>query len=210
MGTHAVIPQLPSLPTAPGVSGSGQGILPNTLPGATGPSTGVSTGLSTVNADHTVAGDFTATYGQGTGTALINTLAGLGTSTSNAVQATNQSILDAAGRQQANLQATNAAHGLSTDSSASALSLGDFNSQVTQQIASTDANMELQEENTLIQSLFKEGQAHGGDSSFMGSLGNFFEGGGLDLLGAAGSVADALPGTGGTGLGNILDVVSGL
>src|SRR5258708_5227541 len=147
-------PTLPNLPTVPG-AGQGIGVAgssPSLVPGAPPTATGISAGLSTYNGDHTVAGDFTATYGQGTGTALINTLAGLGTATDKAVSATNEQILQSAGRQQANLQATNAAHGLSTDSSASALSLGDFNSQVTQTLATTDSQMELQEENTLIDS----------------------------------------------------------
>jgi hypothetical protein len=107
---------------------------------------------------------------------LANTLAGLGTSTSNAVSATNSEIEANAARSQANMTASQAAHGVSSDSSTAALATGDFNSQVNQTIASTDAQMQLNEQNTLIQSLFQEGQAHGGDTSWMQTLGSVLSG----------------------------------
>jgi hypothetical protein len=164
--------------------------------------------ISTANTDNSFAGDFTQTYGQGTGQVLANTLAGLGTSTSNAVSATNAEIEAAAGRQYANMQATQAAHGVSSDSSSAALAAGDFNSQVNQTIASTDANMQLAEENTLINSLFKEGTAHGGDSSFMGSLGNVFGSGIIGSVGSAVSqgISAISPGTN----TSLLDSLGGL
>ena len=125
--------------------------------GLTVPATGIGSGLSTVGGDDTVLGDFQATYGQGTGTALEGVLAGLGTATSGAVTATNQGIIDSAQKQYANLQATQAAQGVSADSSTAALAAGDFNAQVNQGIASTDAGIELSEENALINSLQNEG-----------------------------------------------------
>ena len=231
MGATPTIPSLPATPAKPiGTwnnvipGGSGLSSTPSTVPGAavvpgnTSQGTGVGTinpsgvsissGLSTADGSHTLVGDFKDTYGAGTGTALADTLAGLGTATDKAVTATNQSILDAAGRQQANLQANQAAHGVSTDSSASALALGDFTSQVSQEIATTDSNMELTEENILIDALQKEGTQHGGDSSFMSSLGDFFSGGGLGAVGAVAGAVDSLPGTGGGALGSTLDFLS--
>jgi hypothetical protein len=236
MGATQTLPQLPvakptAVPNIPGIPPVGSGAIPTAIPGApaaatpsstgqgTGvgtiavPTTGISSGLSTVNGSNTFAGDFTATYGQGTGTALADTLAGLGTATDAAVTSTNQSILNSAGIQEANLKAGNAAAGLSADSSSSALSLGDFSSQVSQEIATTDSQMELSEENTLIQSLFQEGGAHGSDSSFMSSLGDFLQGGGL---GAVGNVAGAVQANEGSGplnsgaAGTAIDLLAGL
>ena len=236
MGATQTLPQLPvakptAVPNIPGIPPVGTGAIPTAIPGApaasipsstgqgTGvgtlaaPTTGISSGLSTVDGSNTLVGDFKDTYGAGTGTALADTLAGLGTATDKAVTATNQSILNAAGIQEANLKAGNAAAGLSADSSSSALSLGDFSSQVNQEIATTDSQMELSEENTLIQSLFQEGGAHGGDSSFMSSLGDFLQGGGL---GAVGDVAGTVQANEGSGplnsgfAGTAIDLLAGL
>jgi sulfur carrier protein ThiS len=225
MATAPVIPTLPTLPPV-----SPPNVLPGTntpVPSSTGqgtgvgtiaaPATGISSGLGstltqsqpTTNSN-SLLGDFQATYGQGTGTALADTLAGLGTATDAAVTSTNQSILNAAGIQQANLEAGDAAAGLSADSSASALALGDFDSQVSQNIASTDSQMELSEENELINALQSEGTAHGPSGSVMGSISDFLTGGGLGVVGDAAGALDQLPGTGGTGLGSTLDILSGL
>jgi len=187
---------LPTLPSVPAPSSTGQGTGIGTVQ-LSNPNTSIGSGLSTKDGSHTLVGDFKDSFGAGTGTALADTIAGLGTSTDKAVQATNQSILNAAGIQQANIIGANAAAGLSKDSSSSALALGDFNSQVNQQIATTDAQMELSEENLLIQSLFEEGGAHGSDSSFMKSLGNFFQGGGLNIIGDVAHAVGSLPGIGG-------------
>lgn len=171
-------------------SGTNTGTLPT---GIAVPGQGISTGLSTANGSNTLAGDFSDTYGKGTGLALEGVLANLGTSTDNAVQATNQGILNSAGLQLSNLEATEAAHGVSADSSSASLAKGDFDSQVESTIATTDAGMELNEENTLISSLQNEGSAHGADSSFWDSLG--------DIGGVIGDVAGAavgLPGIGTT------------
>lgn len=177
---------LPTLSPGQGIGASTLPISP-AAPASTGigvPTTGISAGLNTADGSNTLTGDFKDTYGSGTGKALAGVLGGLGTATDAAVTSTNQGILDAAGRQVSNLQATNAAHGVSADSSSAALGLGDFNSQVSQTIASTDSQMELQEENTLISSLQGEGAAHGADSSFWDSLG--------DVFGVVGDVADTI------------------
>jgi hypothetical protein len=180
MATAPTLPN-PTLPTTPnpGASGTGSGV------GIVqAPTTSLSNPISTYNGNNTVAGDFTASYGQGTGQTLINTLSTLGTGTNQAVQATNQGILNSAGIQKANVYASDAAAGLSKDSSAVALGIGDFDAQVNSTIASTDAQMELSQEDLLINSLFQEGANHGGDSSFMGSLGSVLGGAG----GAIGSI----------------------
>lgn len=231
MGSVAAVPNIPTLPQVkstalPGAANTEAGaaalpVIPgaSTVPSSTGQGTGVGTlpattassplnltqSQNTTNSD-SLLGDFQQTYGRGTGTALATTLSNLGTSTDAAVTATNQSILNAAGIQQANLEAGDAAAGLSKDSSSSALALGDFNSQVSQQIATTDSNMELSEENTLIQSLFQEGGAHGTDSSTLGSIGDFLQGGGLSAIsGVAGGVSSEFGVSG--GLGSALDVI---
>ncbi len=168
--------------TPPGAAPTWGGL--STTPGAGVTSIGGAP-ISTANTNNSFAGDFTQTYGQGVGTVLANTLAGLGTSASNAVSATNAEIEANAARAQANMTASQAAHGVSSDSSTAALATGDFNSQVNQNIASTDAQMQLNEQNTLIQSLFQEGQAHGGDTSWMQTLGAVLSGIGSGNIGAA-------------------------
>lgn len=180
-GTATPILNLPKLP-----AGSNAAQPFGTLPVAPA-NTGISSGLSTKDGSHTLVGDFKDTYGAGVGTVLADTLAGLGTSTDKAVTSTNQSILDAAGRQEANLRAGNAAHGISTDSSASALSLGDFAAQTEQTIASTDASIELSQEDLLINSLFKEGTAHGGDVSGWDTFMNIVKGVGSTVGDIAGA-----------------------
>lgn len=138
--------------------------------------TGISTGLSTDYGDYTLAGDFAQTYGKGTGTALEGVLANLGTSTDNAVSATNNATLEAAQKQAANITSGQAAAGISQDSSAAALAQGDFASTVNSQLSSQDAQMELGEENTLISALQTEGGAHGTDSSGWDTFSNILTG----------------------------------
>lgn len=162
------------------------------------------TGLSTQGGDYTLVGDFQDTYGKGTGTALASTLANLGTSTDQAIQTTNAAVLQAAGKQYADIQANEAAHGVSSDSSTAALAAGDFASTVNTQLQATDARMALSEEDTLIQSLFQEGTKHGHDSSWTDSLGDIFSG----ISSAAGAISQGF-GIGGTA-GSILDVIAGL
>lgn len=196
--------------TATGGAGLGStGTLPLTSSTGITTPTGISSGLSLTDGSNTLVGDFSDTYGKGTGTALADTLGNLGTSTDAAVTATNNSILQAAGIQEANLKAGDAAAGLSADSSASALGLGDFESQVSTNLQATDSNMELSEENTLISALQGEGAAHGPDSSFLGTLGQI----GGDVLGAVGDVAGVvndLPGVGTGTASSVLDTLSGL
>lgn len=198
MATQPTLPNLPAVPNAPG-TGSTVGTL-----GANPVS--LSSGLSLADGAHTLVGDFKDSYGTGTGTALAGVLGNLGTATDKAVVATNQNILNAAGIQQANIRSGDAAHGLSADSSASALALGDFNAQVNSQLQATDANMELQQEDTLISSLQGEGAAHGGDGSFMKSLGAFLQGGGLGVIGDTSTAINSLPGISG-GASSALDII---
>jgi hypothetical protein len=205
--------------TAPGTVG-GSGTLPQTGGGAatagqpfggvstvlpTSPTSpiNISNGINWTDGSNTVIGDFKDTYGSGTGKALAGVLSTLGTSTNSAVQATNQSILQAANDQYANVLSQEAARGISPDSSSHALASGDFNAKVNQVIASTDANMQLSELGTLISALQNEGQGHGHDSSWTDSFG--------DILGLVGGGANAALSAGvGGGSGTISSILSGL
>lgn len=152
----------------------------NTPFGAVNTGVSISSGVNPTTGDNSFVGDFQDVYGSGVGTQLANTLATLGTSTNAAVQATNASILQAAGDQYGNILSNEAASGISPDSSSHALAAGDFNAKVNQTIASTDANMQLSQLDTLISSLFQEGTKHGHDSSGWDTFSN--------VMGTVGSV----------------------
>lgn len=126
---------------------------------------GASNNVAWTTGNDSVVGDFQNTYGNGTGTALTQVLQGLGTSTDAAVTATNNAANTAANQQYANIQAQQAAAGITPNSSSAALAAGDFYSNVNTALQSTDANMELNEEGTLINSLTNEGAAHGPDTT---------------------------------------------
>jgi hypothetical protein len=136
----------------------------------------------------TVTGDFEATYGKGTGDAITDVLKNLGTSTDSAVAATNANVNLEAGKQAANITSGEAASGVTANSSTAALAQGDFYAGVNSQLQSTDANMELNEENTLLSTLTGEGEAHGSDVSTMSMFG--------EGLSAAGSAISKIPGIG--------------
>jgi hypothetical protein len=137
---------------------------------------------------NTVTGDFKNTYGAGTGTAITDVLENLGTSTDSAVAATNANVNLEAGKQAANITSGEAASGVTANSSTAALAQGDFYAGVNSQLQSTDANMELNEENTLLSTLTGEGEQHGSDVSTMSEVG--------EGLSAAGSVVSMIPGVG--------------
>jgi len=105
------------------------------------------------------------TYGKGIGTALSTALSGLGTSTSNAVTTTNNAAMTTGKEGFNTLQGQQAAAGISPNSSSSALEGSDYWAQFDTNLNSTDANMELSEENTLINSLQTAGSEHGADES---------------------------------------------
>ena len=127
-------------------------------------------GVNWVDGSNTVIGDFKDTYGAGTGTALASALQGLGTSTSNAVNATEANTNLEAANQYKNIQATEAAQGVTPNSSTAALAQGDFYSQVNSSLQATTANMEEQEQTELISALQGEGAAHGPDESGFDSV----------------------------------------
>jgi hypothetical protein len=137
---------------------------------------------------NTVTGDFKDTYGAGTGTAITDVLKNLGTSTDSAVAATNANVNLEAGKQAANITSGEAASGVTANSSTAALAQGDFYAGVNSQLQSTDANMELNEENTLLSTLTGEGEQHGSDVSTMSMVG--------EGLSAAGSAVSMIPGIG--------------
>ncbi len=125
---------------------------------------------------NTVTGDFKDTYGAGTGTAITDVLKNLGTSTDSAVAATNANVNLEASKQAANITSGEAASGVTANSSTAALAQGDFYAGVNSQLQSTDANMELNEENTLLSTLTGEGEAHGSDTSTLDSVVSGLEG----------------------------------
>jgi hypothetical protein len=141
-------------------------------------------------------GDLQATYGRGTGTAIGNVLSGLGTSTSTALQTMDKAAIDAAQQEYGNLLSSEAARGVSADSSTAALMAGQFGSNLSESLASNAAQIGLQEENTLLGALLGTGTAHGSDVSGWQTFGNIMQGiggGALSLLtspaGSAGAKA---------------------
>ena len=145
-------------------------------------------GINWNDGSNTVTGDFKDTYGAGTGTAITDVLKNLGTSTDAAVAATNANVNLEASKQAANITSEEAASGVTANSSTAALAQGDFYAGVNSQLQSTDANMELNEENTLLSALTGEGEAHGSDVSTMSEVG--------EGLSAAGSAVSMIPGWG--------------
>lgn len=154
-------PTSTALPTVPALNGAATTGVP-----------GASNNVAWTTGNDSVVGDFQNTYGNGTGTALTQVLQGLGTSTDAAVTATNTAADTAANQQYANIQAQQAAAGITPNSSSAALAAGDFYSNVNTSLQSTDANMELNEEGTLINSLTNEGAAHGSDTTAWDTFGD--------------------------------------
>lgn len=151
---------------------------------------------TTAAGDHTMLGDFQATYGRGTGTALGNLVSGLGTSTSQALGIMDTATVDAAQKEYGNLQAQMAASGVDPNSSAAALMSSDFASQLTGTLSSNAAQLGLSEEQMQLQALTGEGQAHGSDVSGWDKFGSVMQGLGNAAVGIAGSMAGTEAGAG--------------
>lgn len=133
-----------------------------------------SNGINWNDGSYTVTGDLKDTYGAGTGTAISQALQGLGTSTDAAVQATIANTQLAADKQYGNIQAQQAAAGITPNSSTAALAAGDFYSTVNSNLSEEISKMELGEEDTLISTLLGTGKAHGPDSSTWDDIMNGF------------------------------------
>lgn len=161
-------------------------------PGVNGlpPGTQQTNNVPWTDGSNTVVGDFKDTYGAGTGTAITDVLQNLGTSTDSAVQATINNTNLEASKQIGNIQASEAASGITPNSSTAALASGDFYSSVNAGLQSTIAGMEQNQEQTLLQTLLSEGSAHGPDPTLLQSLGTDISG----VLGIGGSVASAASG----------------
>jgi hypothetical protein len=179
-------------------STSGVGTVPTTAaPGITAnspslvQSNGINTGASQgTDASNSLAGDFEATYGQGTGTAITNLLSNMGTVDSGAIQATIANTDLAAGKQYANIQSGEAASGVTANSSTAALAGGDFYSGVNSQLQQTIGSEEESEQTQELQTLLDEGTAHGASGSTTDSV----MGGVTDALEIGGAVAGAAVG----------------
>lgn len=153
----------------------------------------------------TMLGDFQATYGQGTGTALANALGNLGTTTSVAANQMIGPAMQAAQQGWQNIEQGMGARGVSADSSTAGLAAGDYWGQVNQGISSELGQIGLNEEQTLLQALQGEGAAHGSDVSGWDTFGNVMSG----LGGIAGQVLGAAIPGGGTIGGSLFNKMMG-
>lgn len=158
------------------------------------------------DASNSLAGDFEATYGQGTGTAITDVLGNLGTTNDAAIQATINQTNTAANQQYGNIQAQEAAGGVTPNSSTAALASGDFYSQVNQGLQSTISGMENNQENTLLSTLMTEGQAHGPDESGFQSAMDVMS----PITSLVGGGANALNSTSASGTGGFSEILSAL
>jgi hypothetical protein len=166
-----------SLPTGNPAPGAGGGFVPG----------GNINASTSEGGSKTLLGDFQATYGQGTGTALAGTLGNLGTATSNAEQLMINPTMQAAERGWGDIQASMGSRGVSADSSTAGLAAGDYWGQVSQGISSASGNIALNEQQQLLSGLTGEGQAHGSDVSGWDQFGDVMKGVGsaaLELGGA--------------------------
>lgn len=158
----------------------------------------------------TAVGDMKDTYGAGTGIAIGNVLQNMGTTNDAAIQALINNTNLEAGKQYGNIQATQAASGITPDSSSAALAAGDFYSSVNSSLQSTVANMEQNQENTLLNTLLGTGSAHGPDITGFQSAMNILSP--ITGMVGAGAKAASDAGVGGSsgGLSTILSLLGGL
>lgn len=173
-----------SVPTTGPVDG---GVSTQNFTGPNMPTTntsGVQTnGVNWVNGSNTVIGDFSDTYGAGTGQAITSVLQNMGTTNDSAIQALIAQTNTAANQQYGNIQAQEAAGGVTPNSSTAALASSNFYNQVNQGLQTNIGQMETSQENTLLNALTQEGAAHGGDSSTMNSI--------MGALGSVGSLGQS-------------------
>lgn len=146
---------------------------PNIVPGGTVPSSPnnptnpgfVAPSISSPVAGTTALGGLIDDFGSSLGTSVNNTLNTLGTATNSAVEATNAESMLNAGKGFDTLRAQQAGAGISPNSSSAALEGSDYWAQVNTGLTATDANMELQQEDTLLSTLTGAGAEHGPDES---------------------------------------------
>lgn len=171
------------------------------------PGTQQTNGVNWADGSNTVTGDLKDTFGAGTGVGISNVLQNLGTSTDSAVQALISNTNLEADKQYANIRATQAASGITPDSSSAALAAGDFYSSVNSQLQSNVAGMELSQENTLLNTLLNTGQQHGPDVStfeqIMGMLPSI-----TSTVGSAAGAASAAGVGAGGGIGTLLGALA--
>jgi hypothetical protein len=156
--------------TAPAAAGT----VPATSPIATtgDPTTVQTNGINWNDGSKTVTGDLKDTYGAGTGTAISDLLQQMGTTDSSAIQATIANTDLAAGKQYSNIQSSEAASGVTANSSTAGLAAGDFYTGVNAQLQQTIGSEEEQEQSELLNTLTNEGSAHGTDPSTLDSIMN--------------------------------------
>jgi hypothetical protein len=118
----------------------------------------------------TLAGGLNNVFGAGIGTALTDTLNSMGGQTDQAVQATIANTDLAAQQQMGNIQSQEAAGGVTPNSSTAALAESNFYNQVNTGLQSTISNEELNEEDTLVNTLMSAGSQHGSSPSLLGAV----------------------------------------
>lgn len=205
-GAKAVAPIVPTPSPVGSVNPANN---PYALPaggGAPAVPIGQNSGINWNDGSYTVTGDFKDTYGAGTGTAITDVLKNLGTSTDAAIQATENQVNQEATNQFSNIRATEAASGITPNSSSASLAAGDFFSNVNLGLQSTIAGMENQQEDTLLSALIGEGKAHGGDTSTWDSISSALG----SFLPAFGAGANALNETAMSGTGTFSEILSAL
>ena len=138
---------------------------PTLGPGSVPGSTVQGNGVNWADGSFSATGDLKDTYGAGTGTAISGVLQNMGTSNDAAIQALTNQTNVAAGKQYGNIQAQQAASGITPNSSTSALAAGDFYGDVNTALQSNIATMEQNQENTLLNTLIGTGTAHGPDET---------------------------------------------
>src|SRR5271165_6953676 len=151
-------------------TGTTSGVLSPTGTASGSPSTIQTNGVNWVNGSNTVIGDFSDTYGAGTGQAITSVLQNMGTTNDSAIQALIAQTNTAANQQYGNIQAQEAAGGVTPNSSTAALASSNFYNQVNEGLQTNIGTMEQNQENTLLSTLVNEGAAHGGDPSLMDSI----------------------------------------
>lgn len=118
----------------------------------------------------TLAGGLNNAFGAGIGTSIADVLSTMGGSTDQAVQATISNTDLAAQQQMGNIQSQEAAGGVTPNSSTAALAESNFYNQVNSGLQSTVSGMELNEEDTMLNTLMSAGSQHGASPSLLSSV----------------------------------------
>src|SRR5271154_1438044 len=156
----------------------------------------------------TLAGGLNNAFGAGIGTSIADVLSTMGGSTDQAVQATIANTDLAAQQQMGNIQSQEAAGGVTPNSSTAALAESNFYNQVNSGLQSTISNEELNEEDTMLNTLMSAGSQHGSSPSLLSSLSGGLSSAGSVAQGASSLVSAADP-TADTGVLDAIGMLAG-